>query len=74
MFSESQLSHELTQRSVDSCISDPLVHHGHYFGRTLHAMTNIQTLLTNGILRMGELADQPDETFTAESFTSFVDK
>jgi hypothetical protein len=29
-------------------------------------MANIQVLLTNGILRMGELADQPDESFTAE--------
>jgi hypothetical protein len=51
---------------VFSCASDPLVHHGRHFGRTLHAMTNVQILLTNGILRMGELADQPDEAFTAE--------
>jgi hypothetical protein len=29
-------------------------------------MTNIHVLLTNGILRMGELADQPEEAFTAE--------
>jgi hypothetical protein len=29
-------------------------------------MTNIQVLITNGILRMGELADQPDESFTEE--------
>jgi hypothetical protein len=49
-----------------SCVSDPLVHHGRHFGRTLHAMSNVQVLLTNGILRMGELADQAEETFTAE--------
>jgi hypothetical protein len=42
------------------------VHHGRHFGRTLHAMVNIQVLLTNGILRMGELADQPNEAFSAE--------
>jgi hypothetical protein len=30
-------------------------------------MANVQVLLTNGILRMGELADQPEESFTAES-------
>ena len=53
-----------------SCVSDPLVHHGRHFGRTLHAMTNVQVLLTNGILRMGELADQPDEAFTAECVLS----
>lgn len=29
-------------------------------------MSNIQVLITNGLLRMGELADQPEETFTAE--------
>jgi hypothetical protein len=29
-------------------------------------MTNVQTLLTNGLLRMVELADQPEESFTAE--------
>jgi hypothetical protein len=29
-------------------------------------MSNIQVLITNGVLRMGELADQPEETFTAE--------
>ena len=49
-----------------SCVSDPLVHHGRHFGRTLHAMSSIQVLLTNGILHMGELADQLEETFTAE--------
>jgi hypothetical protein len=49
-----------------SCVLDPLVHHGRHFGRTLHAMSNIQVLITNGVLRMGELADQPEETFTAE--------
>jgi hypothetical protein len=43
-----------------------MVHHGRHFGRTLHAMTNVQVLLTNGILRMGELADQPDDAFTSE--------
>jgi hypothetical protein len=29
-------------------------------------MANVQVLLMNGILRIGELADQPDESFTAE--------
>jgi hypothetical protein len=43
-----------------------MVHHGRHFGRTLHAMTNVHVLLTNGILRIGELADEPEESFTAE--------
>ena len=29
-------------------------------------MSNIAALLNNGILRMGELADEPEEAFTAE--------
>jgi hypothetical protein len=33
-------------------------------------MANVQVLLTNGILRMSELADQPDESFTAELVAS----
>jgi len=48
------------------CLTDPLVHHGRHFGRTVHALCNIHTLLTNGILRLVELADRPEESFTAE--------
>ncbi|KAH7919885.1 hypothetical protein BV22DRAFT_1050765 [Leucogyrophana mollusca] len=48
------------------CHADPLVHHGRHFGRTVHALCNVQALITNGILRLGELADEPEETFTAE--------
>ncbi|EDR01144.1 uncharacterized protein LACBIDRAFT_312466 [Laccaria bicolor S238N-H82] len=47
-------------------VTDPLVHHGRHFGRTVHAFCNIRTLINNGILRLGELADQPDESFSAE--------
>ncbi|KIK34358.1 hypothetical protein CY34DRAFT_98146 [Suillus luteus UH-Slu-Lm8-n1] len=46
--------------------TDPLVHYGCHFGRTVHALCNFQALLTNGILRMGELAEIPEENFTAE--------
>ncbi|KAG1902986.1 uncharacterized protein F5891DRAFT_1127521 [Suillus fuscotomentosus] len=46
--------------------TDPLVHYGRHFGRTIHALCNFQALLTNGILRMGELAEIPEENFTAE--------
>jgi len=46
--------------------TDPLVHHGHHFGRTVHALCRVHTLLTNGILRKGEYADKPEESFTHE--------
>ncbi|KAG1842301.1 hypothetical protein C8R48DRAFT_751100 [Suillus tomentosus] len=48
--------------------ADPLVHYGRHFGRTVHALCNFQALLTNGILRMGELAETPEENFTAEEW------
>lgn len=49
-----------------SCHSDPLVSHGRHFGRTVHSLCNVQTLITNGLLRLGELAAEPEESFTAE--------
>ena len=51
---------------LNSCTSDPLISHGRHFGRTVHALCNVQAILTNGILRMGEQADDPDEAFTFE--------
>ncbi|KAI0055207.1 hypothetical protein BV25DRAFT_1873190 [Artomyces pyxidatus] len=50
----------------EACHSDPLVHHGRHFGRTVHAMTNFKALITKGLLRMGELADEPEDSFSAE--------
>jgi hypothetical protein len=47
-------------------MSDPLVHHGRHFGRTVHALCSMHALITNGILRDGERADDPAESFTAE--------
>ena len=60
LFSESMLL------VLQSCLTDPLVHHGRHFGRTVHALCNMHTLLTNGVLRLVELADRPEESFTAE--------
>ncbi|KAF8834724.1 hypothetical protein BDN67DRAFT_914346, partial [Paxillus ammoniavirescens] len=42
---------------------DPLVHHGRHFGRAVHAFCNVQTLVTNGLIRMA--ADGDEETLTA---------
>ena len=47
-----------------SCRSDPLVGHGRHFGRTVHTWCSIRPLLSNGLLRMGELADEPEDSFT----------
>jgi hypothetical protein len=48
-----------------SCMSDPLVSYGRHFGRTIHALCNVRILVTNGLLRMSELAE-PIESPTPE--------
>jgi hypothetical protein len=50
--------------------TDPLIHQGRHFGRTVHAFSAVHALLTNGVLRMGERADDPDEAFTYEQVVS----
>ncbi|KJA26299.1 hypothetical protein HYPSUDRAFT_132935 [Hypholoma sublateritium FD-334 SS-4] len=41
--------------------TDPLVHHGRHFGRSIHALCNLHALINNGIIRLGERADDPEE-------------
>lgn len=47
------------------CISDPLVHHGRHFGRTIQAMCNVEALILNGLVRLGDLSGEPEESFPA---------
>ncbi|KAG1738830.1 uncharacterized protein EDB91DRAFT_1237634 [Suillus paluster] len=47
--------------------SDPLVSHGRHFGRTVFALCNYPSLLTNGILRLEQLEEASIEDFPAES-------
>ena len=47
-------------------MQDPLVHHGCHFGRVVHAFCNVQTLMTNGIARLGEDEDRGLELLTAQ--------
>ena len=49
--------------------SDPLVHHGRHFGRTVHAMCNVQALVTAGILRMADDGEVAEESLTPECVT-----
>lgn len=51
---------------IYSSTADPLVSYGRHFGRTVHALANVKSLITNGILRLGELAEEPEESFTTE--------
>jgi len=43
---------------------DPLIHHGRHFGRTVRAMCNMQALVVDGILCMGEDGEIAEETLT----------
>jgi hypothetical protein len=48
--------------------SDPLVHHGHHFGRTVYAMCNVRSLITNGLRRLEESdgGEISEESLTSE--------
>ncbi|KAH7904000.1 hypothetical protein BJ138DRAFT_1019751, partial [Hygrophoropsis aurantiaca] len=46
--------------------SDPLISHGRHFGRTVFALCNYPSLLTNGILRLEQLENVPFEDFSTE--------
>jgi len=68
-----------TSLSWLSRTGDPLVHHGRrHFSRMVHAMCNVQVLITNGLLLMGEPdGEVQPETLTYEfvpvlSFLSFL--
>jgi hypothetical protein len=47
--------------------SDPLVHHGRHFGRAVHAMCNVQVLVTSGIVLLAEEGGVAEELLTSES-------
>lgn len=49
--------------------TDPLVHHGRHFGRTVHALCTVRTLLNNGIIRMRNLTQKPENTFSQEYYS-----
>ena len=66
IWSEAIFSLCLCITCLNGCTSDPLISHGHHVSRTVHALCNVQVILTNGILCMGEQADDPDEMFTFE--------
>ncbi len=44
----------------------PLCTTGVIFGRSIHALCNVHALINNGIIRMGERSEEPEESFTAQ--------
>jgi hypothetical protein len=51
--------------------SDPLVHHGRHFGRTIYAMCNIQALVMNGMLLLDEDMEVTEKSLTAKFVSPF---
>ncbi|KAN0076869.1 hypothetical protein V8E55_010724 [Tylopilus felleus] len=51
---------------------DPLVHHCRHFGWAVHTFCNIQTLITNGLVTMGNWSDEDPESMTAQSITKLL--
>jgi hypothetical protein len=49
-----------------SCASNPLIHHGRHFSRIVHAMCNVQALVTNGILLLGKKKEVAEESLITE--------
>lgn len=52
--------------SLCSCLTDPLVHHGRHFGRTVHALCSIRTLLQNGVRRITQPETEADLNLTPQ--------
>lgn len=48
------------------CIAEPLTRYGRHFGRTIHELFNVQSLVVSGLLRLRELADGLVESFSSE--------
>lgn len=46
--------------------TDPLVHYGRHFGRTVHSLCTVSAILTNGLIRLAGDSDTPDEDYPIE--------
>ncbi|KAH6876507.1 hypothetical protein BKA70DRAFT_1370095 [Coprinopsis sp. MPI-PUGE-AT-0042] len=51
----------LGPRKRGSALTDPLVHHGRHFGRTVYAFVNIYALIINGLVVEEDEDEAPDE-------------
>jgi hypothetical protein len=49
-----------------SCLTDPLVHHGRHFGRTVHALCRVHAVLNNGILRESSILGDVEQLATEQ--------
>ncbi|KZP03035.1 hypothetical protein FIBSPDRAFT_915387 [Athelia psychrophila] len=52
--------------------TDPLLHYGRHFGRTVHALCTVSSILTNGILRLTDDDERADEEYPPEERRDWV--
>lgn len=43
--------------SPTRCLTNPFVHHGRHFGRTVHALCRVHAIINNGILWEGSIGN-----------------
>ena len=60
------ISNSSHQIIIASCMGDPLTSHGWHFSRTVHAMCNVQVLLTQGL----ECLASPEDVAKSHLFMS----
>ncbi|KZP23215.1 hypothetical protein FIBSPDRAFT_737788 [Athelia psychrophila] len=52
--------------------TDPLIHYGRHFGRTVHTLCTISAIMTNGLLRLADDSNTPDEEYPPEDRRCFA--
>jgi hypothetical protein len=62
----------LTELSCHRRGGNPLVHHGRHFGRTVHAMCNLPSLISRALSRMAVEDGVAEETLTFEFVPVFL--
>jgi hypothetical protein len=55
------------------CLSDPLISHGRHFGRTIHALCDVKTLVTNGLARIDGSVDGLEEASAPECVNNHLE-
>jgi hypothetical protein len=66
------VSNSSHQISIASRAGDPLTSHGQHFGRTVHAMCNVQVLLTQGLECLASTEDVAEESLIYEYIPVFL--
>ena len=59
-----------TDSLLPRCLGNPLIHHSHHFGQTIHTLCHVQALLTIGIICKTELDTMLEETLLTKCIST----